>query len=167
LSRVGVTYVFANNQALSSIRRDMTRGQVASLSPETRKLIRELDANHTVNIEAFISGQVPEIYAKTRADLISMLKEFGAMAGSDKVNVIIHVLDEGQEESIEIATLAEERFGIRLSPCGPALEARSATTRFSWGPRSRAVGESGRAFLRLRGAGRVRIDPVDQYGGPY
>ncbi|TVS14276.1 MAG: ABC transporter permease [Planctomycetaceae bacterium] len=113
---LGVTYVFANNQALSSIRRDMTRGQVASLSPETRRLMRELDAEHTVNIEAFISGQVPEIYAKTRADLLSMLKEFSAMAGSDRVNVIIHILDEGHEDSIEIASLAEDRFGILPQP---------------------------------------------------
>jgi ABC-2 type transport system permease protein len=113
---LGVTYAFTNNQSLSSVRRDLTRGQVASLSPETRKLIRELTAKHTVNIEAFISGQVPELYAKTRADLISMLKEFGAMAGSDKVNVIIHTLDEGQEESIEIASLAQDRFGIQPQP---------------------------------------------------
>ncbi len=113
---LGVTYVFANNQALSSIRRDMTRGQVASLSPETRRLIRDLDAEHTVNIEAFISAQVPEVYAKTRADLLSMLREFRAMAGSDRVNVIIHILDQGQEESIEIASLAEERFGILPQP---------------------------------------------------
>jgi ABC-2 type transport system permease protein len=113
---LGVTYAFTNNQSLSSVRRDLTRGQVASLSPETRKLIRELAAKHTVNIEAFISGQVPEIYAKTRADLISMLKEFSAMAGSDKVNVIIHTLDQGQEESIEIASLAQDRFGIQPQP---------------------------------------------------
>jgi ABC-2 type transport system permease protein len=45
-----------------------------------------------------------------------MLKEFSAMAGSDKINVIIHTLDEGQEESIEIASLAQDRFGIQPQP---------------------------------------------------
>ncbi len=113
---LGVTYTFMNHAALSSRRVDLTRGRVASLSPQTKKLIRELDTKHTVTIEAFISGEVPEVYAKTRADLISMLKEFSAMAGSDKINVVTHDVYKEEEESIEIATLAEERYGITPQP---------------------------------------------------
>ncbi len=113
---LGITYVSAHNEVLSNVRRDMTIGRVSSLSPTTRRLIRELDAQHTVNIEAFISAQVPEIYAQTKADLLSMLKEFRVLAGPDRINVQIHILDEAQEASIEIASLAEQRYGIRAQP---------------------------------------------------
>ena len=67
---------------------------------------------HTIQIEAFISGQVPELYAKTKADLMSMLKEFRATAEGN-VNVRMHVLDEGSEDAIELASLAEKRYGIK------------------------------------------------------
>ncbi len=113
---LGITYVSAHNEVLSNVRQDMTSGRVSSLSPTTRRLIRELDARHTVNIEAFISAQVPEIYAQTKADLLSMLKEFRVLAGPDRIHVQIHILDEAQEAAIEIASLAEQRYGIQAQP---------------------------------------------------
>lgn len=109
---LGANYVFANSDWLSNLRKDLTIGKVSSLSPDTKKLLRDLKADHTIQIEAFISGQVPEVYAKTRADLISLLKEFRASAGSS-VNVRMHILDEGSEEAIELASLAEKRYGIK------------------------------------------------------
>ncbi len=62
---LGVNYVFANSDALSNLRRDLTVGKVSSLAPDTKRLLRELKPEHTIQIEAFISGQVPELYAKT------------------------------------------------------------------------------------------------------
>ena len=110
---LGVNYVFANNDLLGGMRRDLTIGKVSSLSPDTRQLLRELKADHTIQIEAFISGQVPEIYAKTKSDLISMLKEFRAAAGGSSINLRMHILDEGSEDAIELTALAEKRYGIK------------------------------------------------------
>ncbi len=113
---LGVNYVFANNDLLSGLRRDLTIGKVSSLSPDTKKLLRELKADHTIQIEAFISGQVPEIYAKTKSDLISMLKEFRAAAGGSNINLRMHILDQGSEDAIELTSLAEKRYGIKPEP---------------------------------------------------
>jgi ABC-2 type transport system permease protein len=120
---LGVNYVFANSDSLSNLRRDLTVGKVSSLAPDTKRLLRELKPEHTIQIEAFISGQVPELYAKTRADLMSMLKEFRATAEGN-VNVRMHVLDEGSEDAIELASLAEKRYGIR--PEGVRTRTRGA-----------------------------------------
>lgn len=119
----GVNYVFANNDLLSNARRDLTVGKVSSLSPDTRRLLRELQSDHTIQVEAFISGQVPELYAKTKADLVSMLKEFRATAEGN-VNVRMHIMDEGSEDAIELASLAEKRYGIR--PEGVRTRTRGA-----------------------------------------
>jgi len=113
---LGVNYVFANNDLLGGLRRDLTIGKVSSLSPDTKKLLRELKADHTIQIEAFISGQVPEIYAKTKSDLISMLKEFRAAAGGSNINLRMHILDQGSEDAIELTSLAEKRYGIKPEP---------------------------------------------------
>ncbi len=112
---LGANYLLANNFALSTLRTDLTVGQVSSLSPDTERLLAELDTEHTIKIEAFISGQVPEVYAKTRSDLMSMLKEFRASAGSN-IDVQIHILDQGSEEAIKLASLAEKRYGLAPVP---------------------------------------------------
>ncbi len=91
------------------IRFDMTDGGISSLSPDTKRLVRELKPDQTIYIDAFISGEVPEQYVKTRVNLLSMLKEFQAMAG-DRIRVNIH---NNLEPFSEEAALAEEQFGIR------------------------------------------------------
>jgi ABC-2 type transport system permease protein len=68
---------------------DFTAGKVSSLSPQTRKLLSELENKYPIVIDAYISGDLPEQYAKTRSDLLSMLKEFRALASSD-IRVNIH-----------------------------------------------------------------------------
>lgn len=91
------------------VRIDTTLGQVSSLSPKTRQLIRELDPEHPITIEAFISANVPEQYVQTRFSLISLLKEFDALSGN-KINVQLH---DNLEPFGEEAALAEQRFGIQ------------------------------------------------------
>ena len=91
------------------VRFDMTDGKISSLSPDTKRLVQDLKSEHPIYIDAFISGEVPEQYQKTRLNLISMLKEFEAMAGS-KILVNIH---NNLEPFSEEAALAEEQFGIR------------------------------------------------------
>jgi ABC-2 type transport system permease protein len=90
------------------VRFDTSSGRISSLSPDTKRLVRELDPEQPIYVDAFISGEVPEQYVKTRLDLISKLKEFEAMAGG-KIRVNIHNnLDLFSDE----AALAEEQFGI-------------------------------------------------------
>jgi ABC-2 type transport system permease protein len=97
--------VFARNDV---VRVDMTDGAVSSLSPETKRLIRNLDAEHPVVIEAFISEDVPEDFVKTKLDLLSLLREFRSLAGSD-VKVQIH---DNLSPSSEQAAMAADRYGI-------------------------------------------------------
>lgn len=112
---LGVNYVCANAGLLSRTRCDLTKGNSSSLSDETKALMENLKAEHIINIEAFVSADVPEVYARTKSDLIAMLKEFAATK-KKQANVQIHILDEGSEESIKIARMAEERFGITPEP---------------------------------------------------
>ena len=103
---LGVAAFFS---AHDRIRFDMTDGKISSLSPDTKRLVRELNPEHPIYVDAFISGDVPEQYVKTRLNLLSMLKEFEAMAGG-KIRVNIH---NNLEPFSEEAALAEEQFGIR------------------------------------------------------
>ncbi len=91
------------------IRLDMTQGKISSLSPDTKRLIRELDPEHPIYVDAFVSSNIPEQYVKTRLNLLSMLKEFEAMAGGHILVNIHNNLEPFSEE----AALADEQFGIR------------------------------------------------------
>ncbi len=103
------------NVALSNwnfIRRDMTEGKVSSISPDTKRLIRNIDSKHTVVIDAFLSREVPEDYVSIKYTIISMLKELQAAApGKIKVNLHSDIEAYGEE-----ASLAQEQFGIRPTP---------------------------------------------------
>jgi len=91
------------------IRYDATAGQVSSLSPKTKELIRNLKPDHPIQIDAFISGNVPEAYVQTKFNLLSLLKEFNAMSGG-KIKVRLH---DNLEPFSEEAALAKDRFGIQ------------------------------------------------------
>jgi ABC-2 type transport system permease protein len=90
------------------VRFDTTRGKVSSLSDDSRKLIADLNPEHPVYIEAFISSEVTKEYVKTRYDLISMLKEFGSHE-----DIHLTILDTLEPFNEAVAT-AEENHGIPL-----------------------------------------------------
>ncbi len=91
---------------------DVTSEHLSSLSPETRKLIANLDSKRPVLVDAYISETVPESYVPTRLNLLAMLRELQALGG-DKVQVAIY--DQMQPFSPE-AGRAEQQFGIRPQP---------------------------------------------------
>jgi len=93
------------------IRHDATEGKVSSLATATKKLIRELDAKRPIVIDAFISDDVPEQYARTRYELINLLKEFRSEASTKGRNIEVNLYDNIELFSEE-AALAQERFGI-------------------------------------------------------
>ncbi len=89
------------------MRADISQERLSSLSPQTAKLIGELQPKQTVNIDAYISPDVPESYVQTRLNLLSALRECKAI-GSNKLNVQIHETEPLSEE----ADRAEKLFGI-------------------------------------------------------
>ena len=90
------------------IRIDTTLGRVSSLSPKTREIINQLDAEYPVIIDAFVSARVPENYVQTKFNLISRLKEFDAMSGG-KIEVRLRDNLEAFSEEASVA----EKLGIR------------------------------------------------------
>lgn len=90
------------------IRGDITSAKVSSLSSDTKQLLRGIDKDKSVLIEAFISRSVPEQFVKTKVDLISKLREFESLAGA---NVTVRV-NENLEAFSDEATRAEEQYGI-------------------------------------------------------
>lgn len=108
---------------LNRVRRDISEGQVSTLSASTDAILDQLSESQTVDgeeqdrvppvvIDAFVGAEVPPEYAQTKYDLVSLLKEFDARSGN-RVQVNLHT---GMRPFSEEATLAEKRFGIRPIP---------------------------------------------------
>ncbi|ASV74548.1 gliding motility protein GldF [Thermogutta terrifontis] len=90
----------------ADVRVDITNERISSLSPHTLQILRSLDPKHVVQIEAFISPEVPESYIQTRANLINLLKEFEARAKNVRVRI------NNTELFTAEAQRAAERFNI-------------------------------------------------------
>ena len=105
LTMVGLSHLVTNQDWF---RKDLSAGKISSISDDTKNLIRTLDIDGVVRIDAFISSTVPEIYVKTRTDLLSMLKEFDSLQGG-KIQVNIY---QDLQPSSDEATIAKDRYGI-------------------------------------------------------
>ena len=88
-------------------RLDVTSEQLSSLAPQTRELIADLQVDRPVQIEAFVSPDVPEAYRNTRLNLLSVLQELKALGGK-KLIVDIHETARFSKEAV----VAEELYGI-------------------------------------------------------
>ncbi|MGV3485201.1 MAG: Gldg family protein [Planctomycetaceae bacterium] len=93
------------------IRHDATENKVSSLADATKKMIRDLDTKRPIVIDAFISADMPEQYARTRYELINLLKEFRSEASTRGRKIEVNLYDDIELFSEE-AALAQERFGI-------------------------------------------------------
>lgn len=104
-----VVAVISANVVISRLgmRLDVTSERLHSLSPETRRLMSELDPDRPVFIQAYISSDTPEPYVQTRANLLSMLDELD-QAGGSSIQVMVRDVEPFTEEARE----AREKFGI-------------------------------------------------------
>lgn len=103
---IGLNIIFST---FNLFRHDMTSEKVSSISQDTNELLATLDPDRTVQIEAFISKTVPEQYARTKLDLITMLNEFAARGG-DALNVKIY---DNLDPFSEGAVRADEQYNIQ------------------------------------------------------
>ncbi|MFN9715914.1 MAG: Gldg family protein [Planctomycetota bacterium] len=92
-------------------RKDATELQVSSLSPVTTDLIRNLGKERDIVVEAYISEEVPEMYAKTKYELVSLLKEFESTANKSGVPMEVRIYDSIAASSEE-EKQAEQQYGI-------------------------------------------------------
>lgn len=90
----------------ADVRLDITSERISSLSPHTLQILRSLDPKYLVQIEAFISPEVPESYIQTRANLINLLREFEARAKNVRVRI------NNTEPFTAEAQRAADRFNI-------------------------------------------------------
>ncbi|NUQ65771.1 MAG: Gldg family protein, partial [Pirellulales bacterium] len=99
----GANLLFARHDA----RLDVTSERLSSLSSYTKNLLKGLDYKRPVQVEAYVSEDVPEGYVQAKVDLLNMLRELEAWGGG-KVHVRVNLTDRFSEE----AEQAEQRFGI-------------------------------------------------------
>jgi len=92
-------------------RYDATELKVSSLSNVTTDLIRAMGKERDVVVDAYISSDVPEMYAKTKYELISLLKEFESTAKGAGVPMQVRIYDSISPSSEE-EKQAEKQYGI-------------------------------------------------------
>lgn len=107
---------------------DATAEGLHSLSPSTRELIKSLDPEKPVFIQAFLSPDVPRGYLEARNNIVTMLREFDA-AGGARVHSRVIETDKYTPEARE----AQDRFNIRSRELPPWEQATGSPTEIFMG----------------------------------
>ena len=90
----------------AAFRMDATAEQLFSLSSATEKVLDEIESERPIEIQAFLSPEVPSEYVDTRRNLVGLLRQFDDKGG-DSVNVRYVDVEEFSKEASEA-----EHFGI-------------------------------------------------------
>ena len=102
------------------IRIDATSERLHSLSPQTKALVRGLDAERPVFIQVFVSPEVPEAYVQTRSNLLGTLHQLDSLGGAT-----VQVRIEDTVPYSKAAREAREKFSITPTQV-PNLSSASA-----------------------------------------
>jgi ABC-2 type transport system permease protein len=92
-------------------RLDATEMKVSSLSPVTADLIKAMGKDRDIVVDAYLSAEVPEEYAKIKYQVISLLKEFQSTAMANGVSMQLRIYDSVLPSSEE-EKQAEQQYGI-------------------------------------------------------
>ncbi len=84
---ISIAYIAGRTSAASL---DFTAEKVYSLSTTTRDILKKIDPDRPVKIEAFVSTDVPRDYVPVRKRLVGLLGEYGQLAGS---RMEVHIID--------------------------------------------------------------------------
>lgn len=103
----------------AAFRVDATSEQLFSLSKVTRKIVGNLDAERPIEIQAFLSPEVPREYVDTRKQLVGLLRQFDELAGNKlevryvDVEPFSEEAEEAKHFGIEPVRVMSERDGRR------------------------------------------------------
>lgn len=103
----GLNVFFSN---YNSLRADVTSEQINSLSESTKKLLKDLRSDESVDtilVDAYVSPTVPSEYAAHKLNLIGTLEELESMSGG-KIRTNIYQIENFSEQ----AATADTAFGI-------------------------------------------------------
>lgn len=88
-------------------RADLTAEGIHSLSDETHKVVEAIPAERAVLVQAYVSSEVPPSYAKTKKDLLSLLREYD-VAGGSRVQLRVVETERWTDEAREASALGIE-----------------------------------------------------------
>jgi ABC-2 type transport system permease protein len=103
----------------TAVRVDATSEQLFSLSNTTREILGELESERPIEIQAFLSPEVPREYVDTRKQLVGMLRQFDELGGNKlqvryvDVEPFSEQADEAEHFGIEPQRVTTERDGRR------------------------------------------------------
>ncbi len=99
----GLTYFFTLHDWIQ----DVTAERLSSLHPKTREMLKGLDVERPIVIDAYISPKVPESFVQTKLNLENFLRQFDEVGGN---NVVVRIKD--TERFTKEARDAQENYGI-------------------------------------------------------
>lgn len=115
---LGVNTMLSNNDSYT----DMTAEGTNTLSPSTKRLVKELAANKDISpirVDAYVSPQMPAEYAGQKRELLSTLEELSSISGG-RIQVVKHEIETFSPD----ATRAEQAYGIE--PRDVSIKSRGA-----------------------------------------
>ncbi|MDG2470697.1 MAG: Gldg family protein [Pirellulaceae bacterium] len=114
---VAMTLIVQNSGLNRGLRYDASEGKVSSLLPKTLEILQEINSNegeyseiqNPIVIDAFVGNNIPPKYARTKFEVISLLREFSTI-GDKRIRLNLNLsVDPVSEE----ASIARKSFGIR------------------------------------------------------
>lgn len=103
----------------AAFRVDATNEQLFSLSKATRDIVGQIDADRPIEIQAFLSPEVPREYVDTRKQLVGLLRQFDELGGNKlevryvDVEPFSEQADEAKHFGIQPVRVMSERDGRR------------------------------------------------------